>query len=74
MTDGGADSGSHLIMWAMAEANRLRRQTKRAEAKAAHPATTRGGDGAAAPDHAPELGGPVVDWQMPATPGQQTFA
>lgn len=60
MTDGGADRRSQLIMWAMAEMTRLRRQPKRAGGRAPRSASAgrRGRSG--------DRGGLVVDWQMPA--------
>ncbi len=80
MTDVGADGRSQLIMWAMAEENRLRRQAKRAGATTTASesswgqSSTKRGREAAVGGQPGERGDHVVDWQMPAGLGPQSVA
>ena len=80
MTNGRADGRSQLIVWAMAEANRLRRQAKRAGGTATASESpwgqspTRRGREASARAQPGERAGHVVDWQMAAGVGPESVA
>ena len=80
MTNGRADGRSQLIVWAMAEANRLRRQAKptganttASESSWGQSPTKRGREAAVGAQPG-ERGDHVVDWQMPAGVGPESFA
>lgn len=74
MTDG--DRQSQLIMWALAEGNRMRRQATPSHggtALYAHaPIVERTGEATAHDDASGR--GAVVDWQLPAQSGEETTA
>jgi hypothetical protein len=63
MTDLRTSHGSHLVIWAMAEARRLRREQVRSDSRMAHPSST-----SKAPGRAEERSDHVVEWQLPAMP------
>ncbi len=74
MSETAADHRSHLIIWALAEARRLRRQASPFEDAPARPAARPAGESQAERRVAGDVRGLVVDWQLSSEPGYEAPA